>query len=521
MFDTVTTLADLVPRASARGADDLALIGFDSKLTWAEAHGQTTALASTLVAAGLQRGDRVALAMNKTHHSFLAVHAILRAGGVVVPIDPLAPSDAAALVIYDADVAGAIGDRRTFDRFGLRGRQWPTVGVVAEADDLDAHEVSWDTAVGHPPVPLPPVDTGDPAYIIYTSGSTGRSKGIVHTHGSGLAYAQLAATEYGIRAEDRVAGMNPMHFDMSTLELYAAPMVGAATVVMGELHMRFPASFASRCAEHGVSVWYGVPFFLNQLADRGGLDRVDLTSLRLLMWGGEPYTPGAIAALLAQLPAVHVVNVYGPAEVNACTHFHFDSLAELEPWDTIPIGRPWPGAVVDVRDDTGAPVAPGDQGELWVAADTAMQGYWRRDDLTADRTVGRDGGSAWYRTGDVVREVGGELVYLGRVDHQVKVRGVRIELEGVEAVLTDAPGVAHAVAGAVGDGHELTHIAAVIIPEAGVSPDLDEVTAWCSGRLAAVAVPTRLTITDHFPSTASGKIDRRRVRADLQAGAPT
>lgn len=513
-----TTLAGLVPVAAERFPDRPALIGFDVDLTWDEVESQVGGLASALIAGGVSAGDRVAIVMHKTHRSFLSVHAVLRAGAVVVPIDPLASAEAANQVLDDAAVAAAIGDRRTFERFGLGDRSWPTIAIVAEPGDLTDRERGWDEAVRREPAEVPSVAPDDPAYIIYTSGSTGVPKGIVHTHRSAMAYAALAVTEYGLTHQDRVAGMNPLHFDMSTLELYAAPLAAAAQVVMGELHMRFPASFATRSSEHDVTVWYGVPFFFNQLAARGGLDRVDLTALRAVLYGGEPYPPGALAELLAVLPPVDVVNVYGPAEVNACTHFHFASAADLVGHDAVPIGRPWAGAAVTVRDEHGDAVTAGDQGELWVSAATAMRGYWRRDDLTADRTVARSGAPDWYRTGDVVVELDGQLVYLGRIDHQVKVRGVRIELEGVETVLTDAPGVAHAVAGPVGDGHELTHIAAAIIPEAGTEPDLAAITEWCSHRLPSVAVPAHITLADAFPSTASGKIDRRRVRADLREG---
>lgn len=517
--DTITSLAELVTRAASRFAERPALIGFDVELTWSEVEAQTASLAASLVAAGVQPGDRVAIAMAKTHRSFLSVHAILRAGGVVVPIDPLAPSDVAVGVVDDADVVAAVGDRRTFDRFGLRGRPWPSGAIVADATDAVAGETSWDRAVAHPRGPLPTPDPDAPAYIIYTSGSTGRPKGIVHTNRSALAYAERAVPEYGLGPDDRVAGMNPLHFDMSTLELYAAPLAGAAVVVMGELHMKLPASFVTRCAEHRVTLWYGVPFFLNQLVERGGLDRVDLTSLRTLLHAGEPYAPGALGNLVRLLPPVHLVNVYGPAEVNACTHFHFDTVEELGDRTAVPIGQTWEGADATVRDANGELVDPGDPGELWISAVTRMQGYWGRDDLTGDRTEARPDGTDWYRTGDLVVEDAGELVYLGRIDHQVKVRGMRIELEGVESVLSDAPGVAHAVAGAIGEGDDLSHLAAVIIAEAGVTPDIEAITEWCIKRLPPVAVPTSITITDRFPATASGKIDRRTVRADLLRGA--
>ncbi len=507
-------LAGIVPANAAGRPDAVALVGDDVELTWADVDRRTASIARTLIANGVARGDRVAVARVKGVESFEAVHGILRAGAVVVPVDPLAPPDPARRIMRDADVAAVIGDARTvgpLDPWDLV----PDLRCAITTPPTDVRALDWNDVVAGTvdPSRLPEVRPDDDAYVIYTSGSTGEPKGIVHTHRSAMAYAVAAAECHGLRADDRVAGMSPLHFDMSTLELYAAPLAGATVVTMSEPLLRFPASFTERSERERVSVWYTVPFLLRQVTDRGALDRRDMGALRLVMYGGEPYPPGALAELMAILPGVEIVNVYGPAEVNECTYHVIDS-PPIDGRD-LPIGRPWPPAEVRVLDDAGRDVEVDEPGELWVSTTTLMRGYWRRPDLTSERTMARADGPAWYATGDIVtRDVDGTLWFSGRRDHQVKVRGVRLELEAIESVLTDAPGVAHAVAGVDG-ASDAAVIVAAVVPLADGSIDDAEIRRWCAARLPSVAVPARIEIRQAFPSTASGKIDRRRVRADL------
>lgn len=505
----MTTLAGIVAASAARTPDADALVGLDSRFTWAEVDQAVGAVAAALVTDGVAPGDRVAVMRLKDAASFIAVHAILRAGAVAVPVDPLAPHDVARALLADAEVSAVIGDTRTVTTAAVEGMDLRS--VIVDGDEPAPGWRSWsETLDASAEVVLPSVQCSDRAYIVYTSGSTGRPKGIVHTHASGMAYAQRAASSHGLTAADRVAGIAPLHFDQATFELFAAPLVGAAVVVMGEAHSRFPAALVERSEAERVSVWYSVPSLFRQLAERGGMDQRDLSALRLIKYGGEVFPSGALNALHDLVPHAAVTNVYGPAEVNECTNQPM-ALPLADDADT-PIGRPWVGVDVRIVDDTGADVADGVAGELLVAGPTMMQGYWGRDDLTEASMRCTEDGTRWYATGDMVtRDGDGLLWFHGRRDNQVKVRGVRIELEAVEAVLADAPGVLEAVVVVVDDGQALE----ATIVEAAERPDDLELRRWCAKRLAQVAVPRAFRRVDGLPTTPSGKIDRSSVRAEM------
>ena len=528
------SLAGLVPRAARNWPSDVGLVGDGVEMTWQQIEVSTRRLARALLDAGIGRGDRVAVARRKTHESFIAVHGILRAGATMVPVDPLAPPLISRQVLHDAGVRAVVGDRSVIGALD----PWTAVShelVVVLATESDPSSPATAAAEGDERIVamallgdgsldtcgasagLPGVGSDDVAYIIYTSGSTGRPKGIVHTHRSGLEYARRAVAEYRLGPDERLAGMNPLHFDMSTLELYAAPLAGCTTVVMSESDLQFPAGLTQRSAEHDVSMWYSVPFLLRGVVARGGLDRRPLPALRSVLYGGEPYPPGALRELMAALPAVTVTNVYGPAEVNACSHHHIDDSSEIG--TDVPIGRPWDGVEVAVVDEDGQEVPRGQPGELWVAAPTVMTRYWGLDELTSEKLRPRTDGPPWYATGDIVKlDDDGILWFEGRSDHQVKVRGVRLELEAIERILDEAPSVAHAVVGPYGPSGNASHIVAAVVYRDDAAPDPAPLRHWCRERLPSVAVPREISAWTDMPTTASGKLDRKAVRAKLRSG---
>ena len=476
-------------------------------------------LAAQLLACGVKPGDRVAMMRSKNHQTFEAVHAILGVGAIVVPVDPLAPAVMAQAALVDSGATAVVGDSQGVAKLDPWIVTENLRGVFVSDSSDDPRTIAVDVSDGpfHADS-LPSVSADDGAYIVYTSGSTGQPKGILHSHRSGLAYAELAAAEHEMGPHDRLAAMCPAHFDMSTLEFYAAPLVGASIVQFSEAHLRFPASFTERAFAHETTMFYAVPTLLASIVERGVLSDRDTSSLTKVVYAGEPYEPELLSQLMKAFPEAKISNAYGPAEVNVCTVHHFDGAPDPE--RGAPIGKPWPGSEVLVVADDETPIEPGlnTKGELWVSAITRMSHYWNKPELSAAKSRPNPGGlSDWYTTGDIVSQDSDGLLWLwGRRDHQVKIRGVRLELEAIESVLGRAPGVLFAVAGTrkVGDHAQ---IVAAVVPRDGFDIDERAVRRFCQAALHPAGVPQSLLVTTSFPQTPSGKIDRGAVRRDLAA----
>ncbi len=475
-------------------------------------------LTSALIELDVAPGDRVGVHLQKGVASFVAVHAVLRSGAVMVPIDPFAPPEHASSVLSDAGVEVLITDARqhVFDQLV----ESVTLRAAVVRSSINALPgaassiaiVDWDAlasrAVADPVV----IDADSPAYIIYTSGSTGQPKGIVHSHRSALAYARLAAAAYELRADDRLANIASLHFDQSTFELYAAPYVGCSVTVVPDAILRFPANVSELVEREQVTVWYSVPYVLRQLTGRGALDTRDLTSIRWVLYGGESYPPDELADLMTALPGASVSNIYGPAEVNQCTRF--DLTEPPAPDAPIPIGRAWAETEIVMVDEAGNET-PSGPGELLVSTSTMMDRYWNRPDLTAasiiDRKFPSRSRTRWYRTGDLAEaNDDGDLVFLGRVDNQVKIRGQRVELEALDLTLRQVDGVIEAAMVADLIDGDLS-LVAVVETDRGAVVTLRDVQRAVAARHPRAAVPIDLVVVASLVQTATGKIDRNAV----------
>lgn len=499
------------------------VIAADSALhTWPELDRAALSLASALVEQGVRKGDRVAVLHPKSVWSFVAVHAVLRCGGVMVPLDPLGPSESVERVLDFCTPTALVGAAPTLRAKASGYLRAHDPVVIASGDDSDsalldlsARSMTLTDALGASTRSLDEVRPDDLAYIIFTSGSTGEPKGIAHTHRSALAYVENAHLVHGLRTDDRIAGTSPLHFDMSTLELYVAPFAGATAVTITEGELRFPASLSRRLEDTGVTVIYAVPYQLRQLCLRGDVENRNLAAVRQVSFGGEQFAPGVLRSIADAIPTAELLNVYGPAEVNGIVSHHFTP--ESEEIDHVPIGRPWAKVLLRVVDDRGQAVVDREPGELLVSCPSQMLGYWGRSDLN-DQCFETIDGVRWYRTGDIVSaDPEGRLHFHGRADTRVKVRGVRLELEMIESVLCDMPGVGSAVVGVAELSGGLQEVVAWLLPT-DKSEHLGpaDVQRWCRERLSASAIPTDVRIVEHFAQSRTGKIDRRALRETLR-----
>lgn len=527
LSELVLRAAEAHPRGTAASCEDI-------RLTWEQLDRRVGQLASALVQSGVDRRDRVGVYVHKSIESLVAVHGILRAGAAYVPIDPMAPAESVATIVADCGITTIVTHELRRPGVERLTAETDIQTVIGLDDPLDPEQagstrfVSW-TEVGTLDALSPrAVLSDDLAYVMYTSGSTGKPKGIMHTHRSGMAYATMSADLYGLSPDDRVANFSPLHFDMSTFEILAGVSAASTVVLIPEPHLRLPASLARYIADQRCTTLYTVPSLFQQLLTRGGLADHDLSAVRWVLPAGEVFPPEPLRQLMALMPHARFSNVYGPAEVNQCSYYHFsEPPADDSP---LPIGYACPDAELMIVDDEDRPVDGIEQGQLLVRTATMMAGYWGRPDLDKAGFVDLDGPGGhrhrWYRTGDIVSRRPGSptgssatppanecLLYYGRKDNQVKIRGNRIELEMVEAVVGSLASIEQAVVGVrTNPGGDSQLIVRYVAAGDG---ELDGWRQHLARRLPMYAMPSGFEQVDRFPLTPSGKIDRRTVRRQI------
>ena len=476
-------------------------------------------LAHALLENGLKPQDRVGIFMHKGLELGVALYGALKAGGAFVPLDPLLPVERLAFIVQDCGIRHIVSDA---------GRA-PVLSKLAQAFEAETAKpivYGVDKDVGLPtlawsvietrPDDKPRVDLVDQdlAYIMYTSGSTGVPKGMMHTHHGSLSYARWGVLHFELTAADRVASHAPLHFDLSIFDFFSTSQAGAAVILVPEPVTKFPASWTEYIEQERISVLFTVPFTLIEMLNRGVLEQRDLSSLRWILFGGEPFPPKHLRAIMAALPKARFTNVYGPAEAPSCTCY--DVPTSIDGETPLPIGTVSLNSADLIVDDDDLDCPVGTPGELLIRSSTLTKGYWNRPDLNDKIFLRRPRfgpyQDIYYRTGDlVVRESDGLLRFLGRKDRMIKTRGHRVELDEVESALANHPVVLEAAAFAVPDDHGSKAIAAAVTVVAAADVTVDEVLRHARGKLPTYAVPRHVQIVEAFPRTTSGKIDRRKL----------
>jgi amino acid adenylation domain-containing protein len=518
-------LPHLIREVAAVAPDRVAIRCRGQNLTYGDLEQRSNALANTLIDLGVRKGDRVGILLNKSLECAVAVYGIMTAGAVYVPLDPSAPSARLEFVIRDCGIRHLVSEsakHKTLQALFAGGVELEAIVGVASLEGPTYRTVTWESVNEREATsPATGVTEQDLCYILYTSGSTGIPKGIMHTHRSALAWAEVSAAAYGLGPRDVISNYAPLHFDLSTLDYYGGARAGATTVIIPEEYTKLPASLASLIEDERLTLFYTVPMALIQLARPGVLDGRDFADLQQVLFGGEPMPIKHLRALQQKLPHVHFVNVYGPTETNGCTHFPITQLASRDD-EALPIGKPYDNVEAMVVDEQEQPVPPGEVGELLIRAPTMMRGYWGRPDLNETAFAYRQLNSGlpdiFHRTGDLVsvRE-DGNFRFLGRKDRQIKSRGCRVDLDEVETALLAHQEVDEAAVYPVADEDGSLLIHAAVIPKPDRSVTTTDLSQFLRKALPPYAVPVALVLRENFPRTSSGKIDRRKLQADAHS----
>ncbi|MBV9480937.1 MAG: amino acid adenylation domain-containing protein [Acidobacteria bacterium] len=484
--------------AARRWPDQEALIDGDRALTWSELDQQSGRVCSTLLSHGARKGERVVLCARKSAAMIAALHGVLKAGGVCVPVDWASPPTRVQAIIEDAAPAAIVASGEMFTKLRL-----PSTTLRMSVSDSSEEALPWRQVMAADPVQEHiEVNDSDLAYLLYTSGSTGQPRGVMLTHQNVSAFATWAALEFKLGPCDRVASVAPLHFDLSTFDLYSTAWSGATLCIPPALHLAFPTRLTAWMAEEEITVMYTVPSLLAMMAERGSVRAKALAKLRLLLFAGEVCPPRVLATLLDLLPTVEFANLYGPTETNVCTFERIDR----QLWDRsspVSIGVPCQGTRILLLDDAEAEVAGKHQvGELLVSGPTVALGYWHDAGRSQARFVLRNG-ERWCRTGDYAEfDDAGRLLFHGRRDHMVKIYGHRVELGDVENALLRHPGVAEAVVVAVNE------VLVAFARPCRIGVSSEELREHCAGQLPRYMVPSTINLIDKLPLLSTGKIDR-------------
>jgi len=507
-------------------------------LTYGELDRAADRLAACLVRLGLRPGDRVGLHVAKSVDAITAICGVLKAGGVYVPLDPVAPGARLGYILKDCGVRIVLSGPEE----SRRGRTEP---IVEAADPLEAvvvvgeegeaprglparRVVRWrdalsDVAEAAPCTGNPTIDT-DLAYILYTSGSTGEPKGVMISHRNALTFVDWCADKFRIAPEDRLSNHAPFHFDLSIFDVFVALKCGASVHPVPEGLSTFPMRLAEWIENERISVWYSVPSVLTLMALHGKLEQRDLSALRLVLFAGEVFPIKHLQSLISQLPGPRYFNLYGPTETNVCTYHEVDPRTIAERESPLPIGRPCAnfGAFAVTEGGERAAV-PGQVGELLVRGSGVAMGYWGRPERTAKGFVQNPLESRFrdvvYRTGDLVTsDENGEFLFLGRGDHQIKTRGYRVELGEIESVLYGHKLVREVAVIALPDELIGNRIRAIVSLAEGATATEADLQAYCADRLPRYMVPEVVEFRVELPRTLNGKVDRVALAAATVRG---
>lgn len=498
-------LHELVEAQVKRTPDAIAVEFEDQQLRYRELDERANRLARFLRRRGVTADTRVAILIERSLEMVVGLLGILKAGGAYVPLDTEYPVERLALMLQDS------GARVVVTQEHLRS----ILDAIA-ADQLEPVYLNsqWQEIESESHEPLQHnLTPSNLAYVIYTSGSTGRPKGVLITHEAICNRLLWIQRDFPLTEIDSLLQKTPSSFDASVWEIFVPLLSGARLVLAEPGGHRDSAYLVETISKLGITTLQLVPSMLRVFLDEPNLDHCD--QLRRVFCGGEALPLDLQQKFFERMNAL-LCNLYGPTETSIDATFRSCKVNDNQ--HGVLIGRPISNIQVYLLDSRLEPVPVGCSGELHVGGIGLARGYLNRPDLTAERFIPNpfsvEPGQRLYCTGDLARYLpDGTIEYLGRIDHQVKLRGFRVELGEIEAALCEQPAVKAAVVVAREDGASQQRLVAYVVPANGVPPSTDELRSTLEQRLPDYMVPSAFVMLAELPRLPNGKIDRASLPA--------
>ncbi|HEY1349801.1 MAG TPA: amino acid adenylation domain-containing protein [Ktedonobacteraceae bacterium] len=508
-----------VERRAAEAYDRIALVSEDAQLSYGELERRAEQLAASLRSLGVGPEVLVGVRLERSLTLIIALLAVLKAGGAYVPVNPAYPPARLRFILADTRMPLLLTQADL---------AWQSAGSPAQTLFLDQ------------PWPVPEAGAGSVrgprrpealAYVIYTSGSTGTPRGVLVEHRSVTRLLAATADWFHFGPQDTWTQFHASAFDFSVWEIWGALCSGGRLLMVPEWLTRSPEAFASLLEEQQVTVLNQTPAaFYHLQAAMVRRERRAAAALRLVIFGGEALQVQALQAWLAHIGSTPFINMYGITETTVHVTCYPLGASDISQQTPAPIGRPIPDLQVYLLDRHQQPLPAGVPGEIYVGGAGVSRGYLNHPDLTAGRFLpdpfGGRPGARLYRSGDrAYRRADGALVYCGRTDQQIKVRGFRIEPGEIEAALRQHPAVSEALALAHEERPGEKRLFAYVVPHQGLASEPDaqatlvqELRELLQQRLPFYMVPAVLHVLAALPLTPNGKVDRRALPAT--AGQP-
>jgi amino acid adenylation domain-containing protein len=517
-------LHELLQSSARANPERVAVVDGDREIAYADLDALTNQIANLLSANGVKRGDRVGLYLRKSLEAVAGAYGIMKAGAAYVPLDPEAPIDRIAYIVSNCEIRTLVSAAERADEWAYLVKATTLDSIVSldDLDDLDDPDLDlgeatlltpFDVAAKPKTEPAARAIDLDLALMLYTSGSTGNPKGVMLSHVNVMTFVKWAVDEFGVTGDDRLSQVAPLHFDLSTFDLYGAALAGASVHLAPRQTSMFPMEMRKFIEDQEISVMYAVPSALIMLTERGKLEQGHLLGLRTILFAGEVFPTKYLSRMMRLLPHTLFSNLYGPTETNVCTYY---TLSEPPPEDAPPIsiGRAITNVETFVVKENGTLAAPGEVGELHVRGASVMQGYWGDPERTAkgrvQNTFSEGLSDLVYKTGDlVIEEPDGNYTFLGRRDNQIKSRGYRIELGEIETALYAHPDIREAAAVAIPDDMITNRIKAYVVAASELDPR--SLSTFLGEHIPKYMVPGEFEFRDVLPKTSTGKIDRQSL----------